>query len=199
MATAAPEAPEVNPLTAPTLNPAQLQVGTANGPGLWIAPAGTALPLDTKTAPATPWQILGYCSDDGPTVGQSTDSNDITPWQSRVPLRTVVTAKAITMQFVLWQLNEITLALYFDQDVPTVGVGGEVDLVVKSAGSQHLYAAMIDSKDGPNVLRVGFTRCSLSDAGDMQIQAGAAVPLDVTLSALDDGGNFAKVMYGPAT
>jgi hypothetical protein len=196
MASAAP--PEAELLTATTLNPAQVQIGTANGPGLWVAPAGTPLPLDCKTAFATPWQILGYCSDDGPTVGQSADSNEITPWQSIVPLRTIITKKTITLQFVLWQLNEVTLALYFDQDVPTPGAGGEVDLVVKSGAPQHLYAACLDSRDGNQALRIGFTRCSLSDAGDMQIQRGAAVPLDVTLSALDDAGNFAKVMYGPA-
>ena len=56
----------------------------------------------------------------------------------------------------------------------------------------------IDSADAERVLRLGFYRASLSDAGDMQIQRGAAVPLDCTLSALDDGGRLAKVLLGPA-
>ena len=32
----------------------------------------------------------------------------------------------------------------------------------------------------------------------MQISRGAVVPLDCTLSALDDGGKLAKVLLGPA-
>src|SRR5215831_16625025 len=135
---AAPAPPAAEPFVfAGSLNPAQVQVGTPNGAGIWIAPAATPAPLDCKTAYATPWQILGYTSDDGPTVGQSTDSTDIIPWQSAVPLRTLITSRSITLQFVLWQLNEQTLALYFDQDVPTPAAGGEIDLDVKSSPPQH--------------------------------------------------------------
>jgi hypothetical protein len=48
------------------------------------------------------------------------------------------------------------------------------------------------------VLRIGFTRASLSDAGDMQLQRGSAVPLDCTLTALDDAGELAHILLGPA-
>ena len=56
----------------------------------------------------------------------------------------------------------------------------------------------IDTRDGDTVFRLAFGRASLSDAGDMQITSGAAVPLDVTLSALDDGGLLGYVNLGPA-
>jgi hypothetical protein len=189
------EVPTVEPAVfAGSLNAGQVQTGAPNGPGIWIAPAGQAPPLDCKTAYATPWQILGYTSDDGPTVG-----TDLTPWQSQVPLRTIITSRKITLQFVLWQLNEQTLALYFDQDMPTPTAGGEIDLDVKSSPPQHPYAISIDSKDGNQAFRVTFSKATLSDAGDMQITRGAVVPLDCTLSALDVNGTLAKVQYGPAT
>lgn len=185
---------------APTINPDEVQVGTANGPGIWLAPAGTPLPDDTFTAFATPWSILGYLSDDGPTVGQSTDSNDITPWQSVVPLRSVITSRSVTLQFVLWQLNQLTLGLYFDADPPTPDAGtGAIDMEVRTDTPQHLYAVAIDSADADRVLRIGFTRASLSDAGDMQIQRGSAIPLDCTLTALDDAGVLCRVLLGPGT
>jgi hypothetical protein len=183
---------------APTLDPDEVQIGTANGPGIYLAPVGTALPADTETDFATPWAILGYLSDDGPTVGQNTDSNDITPWQSVVPLRTVITSRAITLQFVLWQINAQTVALYFDADPETPDADGSFSMDVRSDSPQHLYAVAIDSRDGDRVLRLGFPRSSLSAAGDMQIQRGAAVPLDVTLSALDNAGVLATVQVGAA-
>jgi hypothetical protein len=181
---------------APTLNPSEVQVGTSNGPGIYIAPAGTEPPDDTETEWGSPWRILGYLSDDGPTVGQSTDSEDITPWQSAVPLRSVITGRQITMQFVLWQLNPVTLALYFDNEEPTPGTDGSIDMELRSDAPQRLHAIGIDSADAERVFRISFTRASLTDAGDMQITRGAAVPLDCTLSALDDGGTLGRVQLG---
>jgi hypothetical protein len=182
-----------------TLNPSEVQVGTANGPGIYIAPAGTAPPADTDAVWPAPWRILGYLSDDGPTVGQSTDSEDITPWQSAVPLRSVITGRQITLQFILWQLNAVTLALYTDAEEPAVGTDGSIDMDLRSDAPQRLHAIGIDSADAERVFRISFRRASLSAAGDMQITRGAAVPLDCTLSALDDGGNLGKVQLGPRT
>jgi hypothetical protein len=186
-------------MTTPTvgeLDPSEVQIGTANGPGIYIAPAGTEMPATAADDWEPPWSILGYLSDDGPTVAQSTDSEDITPWQSIVPIRSVITSRGVTLQFVMWQLNERTLALYFDADPPTGDTGGDLDMEIRTDTPQHIYAVGIDSRDAEQVFRVGFFRASLTDAGDMQIQRGAAVPLDVTLSALDDGGRLARVYLG---
>lgn len=186
-------------MTTPTyaLDPDEVQVGTANGPGIWLAPAGTPLPADTTAPFATPWSILGYLSADGPTVGQSVNTNEITPWQSIVPLRTVITSRAVTLKFVLWQLNAQTLSLYFDADPPTPAADGSLDMEVRSDSPQHLYAVAIDAADNERVLRVGFGRASLSNAADVPIKRGEAVPLEVTLSALDNSGVLCNVQLGP--
>jgi hypothetical protein len=182
------------------LNPAQLQVGTANQAGMYVAPVGTAPPADTKTPWATPWLILGYMSADGPKLGQTTDTNEIIPWQSMVPLRTVITKRALTMQFVMWQLNDQTLAMYFDTPPPTPSVtDGSLNFDVRTDTPQQLYAIGVDSLDVNQALRIIFPRASLSAAGDMAIKRGEAVPLDVTLSALDSSGVLAHVLLGPGS
>jgi hypothetical protein len=185
------------PAWAATLNPSEVQVGTANGPGIYIAPAGTDPPDDTEDDWEDPWRILGYLSDDGPTVGQATDSEDITPWQSVVPLRSVITGRQITLQFVLWQLNALTLGLYFDAPEPTTAADGSIDMELRTDAPQRIHAIGIDSADAERTFRIAFSRASLSAAGDMQLTRGAAVPLDVTLSALDDGGILGYVKLGP--
>jgi hypothetical protein len=180
------------------LNPDEVQVGTPNGPGLLIAPVGTDPPDNTTEAWGTDWEVLGYLSDDGPTIGQSTDSEDLTPWQSVAPIRSVITGRAVTLQFVLWQLNEATLALYFDTDRQAPSADGSISMDIRTDQAGHLYAVGIDSRDGDRVLRIVFPRSSLTDAGDMAISRGATVPLDCTLSALETNGVLAKVMLGPA-
>jgi hypothetical protein len=178
------------------LDPAEVQIGTSNGPGIYLAPPGTPGPTDTEEEWPAAWRVLGYLSDDGPTIGQSTDTEDITPWQSVVPIRSIITSRAVTLQFVLWQLNRETLALYFDSPAVANG-GGSFAMDVRTDSPQQLYAAGIDSADADRVLRIVFPRCSLTDAGDMQIQRGAAIPLDCTLSALEDNGVLAHIMIGP--
>jgi hypothetical protein len=181
----------------PTLNPSEVQVGTANGPGIWVAPPGTEPPDSTDEEYEDPWRILGYLSDDGPTVGSSTDTEDITPWQSVVPIRSVITGRSITLQFVLWQLNAVTLGLYFDAEEPVPEADGAIDMELRTDAPQRLHAISIDSADAERVFRITFGRASLNAAGDMQITRGAAVPLDCTLAALDDGGRLGRVQLGP--
>ena len=184
-------------MTETAIDPSEVQVGAPNGPGVYIAPAGTEPPETTADEWESPWRILGYLSSDGPTVGQSLDSNDIQPWQSTVPIRTVITARGITLQFTMIQLNPLTMAVYFDVDEPDADEDGNVAFEIRTDQPQHLYAIGIDSADAERVFRLAFGRASLSDAGDMALTRGEAVPLDVTLSALDDAGRLAYVRLGP--
>jgi hypothetical protein len=183
-------------MTTPLLDPTEVQVGTSNGPGIYIAPEGTAAPADTLTAWATPWASLGYLDSAGPVVGQKTTSNSLTPWQSVAPIRSVITGRELTMQFVMWQLNAQTLALYFDTDVPTP-TGGALKMEVRTDDQPHVYAIGIDSQDGDQVFRVAFTRATLTTTNDMKITRGEAVPLDVTLTAMDDSGVLGTILLGP--
>jgi len=163
---------------------------------LYVAPVGTAAPADTVVAWASPWAILGYISDDGPTVGQNTSKQDIVPWQTRTPIRSVVTERQVTLHYILWQLNQNTLAMYFDTDVPTPAADQSLSFDVRSDSPQHLYAIGVDTKDQRG-MRIIFPKASLSDAGDMKITKGSAVPLEVTLSALDVSGVLAHILLGP--
>jgi len=182
--------------TPPVLDPTEVQIGNANGPGVYVAPAGTAGPADVAAAWPSAWTSLGYLSDDGPTISTNTDSQDFTPWQSTSPIRSVITGKQLTVEMIFWQLNARTLSMYFDTDVPTAATSGLISMQIRTDAPQHLYAIGIDSADVGRALRIIFPRASLSDAGDMQIQRGAAVPLDCTLSALDYGGVLAEVLLG---
>lgn len=189
--------PEVEPLVSTySLDTTQVVVGTPNAAGLYLAVAGTAGPTDTVTAWPAAWSILGYASDAGPVIGQNTNKQDIIPWQSMSPIRSVITSREITLQMVLWQLNQQTLSLYFNAASGTLATG-TLTMPVKSADAGKLYAVGLDIKDGTNILRISATRAQLTAAGNMAITRGAAVPLDCTLSMLDDNGTICTVVYGP--
>ena len=179
----------------PVLSPKEVQIGTSNGNGLYVAPAGTAMPISATSPFASPWALLGYIADDGVTVGQSLTKQDILPWQSRVPIRSVVTEKLITMHFIMWQVNPQTIALYFDQPQPVPVADGSFEMDIITGQPQNILAVAVDSLD-QRVMRVGFSRASLTAAGDMKIAKGAAVPMEVTLTALDNAGVMGHVSVG---
>jgi hypothetical protein len=190
------------------LDPEEVILGVANGPGIYAAKAGTKLPTAPATPPggsnvsvdfADPWRLIGYLSDDGPTVGTSVTSEDITPWQSITPIRSVRTEFGITMQFVMWQAANVdNLAMYFDQEPATPATSGEFRMEMRTDEPTHEYAIAINARDGDTIFRIGFDRATLTDNGDMQIQRSAPIPLDVTLSALDTNGRIGDIDVGPA-
>ena len=183
---------------ATALDPDEVQVGTANGPGLYIAPPGTAPPATASDPWPDPWMILGYVDESGPTLAQNTTKNDIIPWQSRAPIRTVLTERGLTAHFICWQLNAVTLALFFDSD-PIVPTAGVIDFDVRTDEPQHFYAFGLDAADSERVLRITFPRATLSDSGDATLTKGTAVPLDCTLAALEDDGVLAHVTLSAPT
>jgi hypothetical protein len=139
---------------------------------------------------------LGYASDGGVTIGANTNSNDIQPWQSTAPIRSVITGRSLTMQFVLWQTNAVSMGLWFDTPPPT-GTGNTFSFDVRSDGGGVLYSVGVDIMDGAQVMRIVFPRAQLSSAGDVTIDRGDAIGWDCTLTALDNAGVLAHVLTGP--
>jgi hypothetical protein len=186
-----------------TLNPDAVMIGTAKGPGIWIAPTGTAAPTDCTTAPAAAWETLGYLSEDGVKFAVSTDSEKIMSWQSKSPLRQVITGRELNAEFTMMEVSAKQLALYFGNDekgadmVLTPAATGKPELLkmtVKTNAAAQNYAVMVDIHDTDNSMRIYFPRATLTDAGDIEITQAGVVGLPVTLSALDDNGTLAVIL-----
>jgi hypothetical protein len=180
-------------LPAPELNASNILLGLNHAAGVYIGPAGTALPTTLSASFAAPWQPIGYISDDGVTLSASTDSDSLTPWQSTSPVRTIITGKSIELQFVMWETSPLTMGLWFDV-TPPVGATGVLEFDVPSSAGGLLYAVALDVQDQATTFRIAFPRAQLSDTGDVTVSRGSAIGWDATLSALDDSGRLAEVM-----
>jgi hypothetical protein len=185
-------------MTTPVLDPTEVLIGLNNGPGIYIAPPGTAGPADLTSPWPAGWSQLGYLSDDGVKITSKTNSDTLTPWQSTAPIRKVITGKEMSMQFTLWQTNAQTLALYFDVPVPTV-TGGIIDFDVRTDSGGILYSLGLDILDQDVVTRITLPRGSLGDTGDVAVKRGEAMGWDCTLTALDENGVLAHILSGKAS
>lgn len=174
------------------LMPDNVLIGTAKGPGIFIAPVGTAAPVDGATALPAAWSTLGYLSEDGVSFGSSISSESITPWQSKSPVRTIITGRELSAEFTMLEFTAQNAAIYFDQPMP-VETDGEFAMQVRSDLPQQMYAICIDVQDSIATVRYHFPRASLSEAGDLEVTASGAMGLPVTLAALDDGGVLANI------
>ena len=174
-------------------------IGTANGPGIWMAPVGTTAPTDATTALGAEWSTLGYLSEDGVTLSQSTNSEDIYPWQGRSPVRTMITERNLSMEFSMFEFNEQNLQLYFGMEQNAQGTADAWSLNVVSNAPAQIYSFCIDVADLDVKVRYYIPRGSLSDAGDLEITDSGVMALPVTLKTLDSAGELMEIFYSKAT
>lgn len=185
-------------MTTPTLNSDNAIVGTANSVGIYMAPVGTAAPVDTTSAWGAGWETAGYIHEDGITLAIETESESLKAWQSKSPLRTVITGKELTVEFNMLEITPRTMGVFFDEDAPT-GSDDAFTMNVTSEGKAKNYAIGIDTRDGDNVLRYIFPKASLSENGEVTIAAAEFQGFPVTLKAMDHNGVLATVIRGPAS
>jgi hypothetical protein len=184
---------------ATTLQADDVLIGTANGPGIWMAPVGTSAPTDATTALAAEWSTLGYLSEDGVTLSQSTNSEDIYPWQGRSPVRTMITERNLSMEFSMFEFNEQNLQLYFGMEQASQGTDDSWSLNVVSNAPAQIYSFVIDVADLDVKVRYYIPRGSLSDAGDLEITDAGVMALPVTLKTLDSAGELMEIFYNKGT
>ena len=177
------------------LDPSKIVVGTAKGPGLYVAPVGTALPTDATTALAAGYEAVGYVAEDGqPTLGQSLSSEDVMAWQSLSALRKILTGKEVTLGFTLMETNPEAMGVYFGTEPPTVTDGAfSVDIMANELPPE--YVAVVDVADGDTSLRFVLNRATLSENGDTEFSRSAATGFPVTLTGLDDGSGKIGTLF----
>jgi hypothetical protein len=155
------------------------EVFIAGSGHVYVADVGTTAPTDTTTAWAGGWAELGFTTDDGVTITPGKEITDIPAWQSRYPVRRIVTAETFEAEFSLLQWNEDTLGLALQGgswvgDVFTPAAAGSVDE----------RALGIEAIDGDKIARIIIPRGMVTATGGIQMIKTGANPIPITFSAL---------------
>lgn len=149
---------------------------------VYLAPVGTAFP-DFGSTPAAPWVDMGFMTTDGVTLSAGRESTDIFAWQSRDPVRTVVTAEPKTAAFTMMQTSSAQLQLAFGGGTYT-----EADDVwtftPPAAGTVDERAMLIEFLDGTKTLWWKFPRVINKEAIEMKAVNDDAFTFPVTMSVL---------------
>jgi hypothetical protein len=161
---------------------------------VYVAPVGTAAPVDVLTAYSATWKELGYISEDGVGITPSVDVADIKAWQSLLPVKQSLTGMDLELTFDMIQVNQQTSALYFFGSawVTTVSLA---TMTISSSPSLDERALSIEWKDDANYInRLTVGRGLVTDRDQLVLKRSDAVAFGVTFHALDSNGTAAVLM-----
>ena len=123
-----------------TMDASQVTVGSAKSTGaIWVAPKGTSLPTDASTALGGTWKLLGFTSDAGVQISESSNSDEIRAWEGRTSVYNVQTEYTENISFMPIQCNADVAKLTWGDEwvvvdgdtgaIHTKHHGGELDPV----------------------------------------------------------------------
>ena len=159
------------------------EVFIAGSGHVYVADIGATEPTDTTTAWDGDWTELGFTTDDGVTITPGKEITDIPAWQSRYPVRRIVTAETFEVAFSLLQWNEDTLGLALQGGSWT----GDI-FTPAAAGSVDERALGIEATDGDKIARIIIPRGMVTATGGIQMIKTGANPIPITFSALGTEG-----------
>lgn len=89
-----------------TMNAQQVTVGAALATGaIWVAPQGTTLPTDATSEKAAEFTLLGFTSDAGVSISETSSNNAIRAWEARTEVYNVRTEYTEQVAFMPIQCN----------------------------------------------------------------------------------------------
>lgn len=163
---------------------------------VYVAPEGTALPVDLLTPPAA-WEDVGYISEDGVQFTFSREQEEVMAWQVSTPVRILVTNEPITVEFELEQFDRDTVALAF-RGGDFAGTVAPITYTPPDAGASDVRAMTIDAIDGAYSFRFTFPRMQISDDVAYALVRSDAVRLPLTFNVLASDTKWAIISDHPA-
>ena len=177
--------------------PTPLQSATTGA--VAVAPEGTAMPTDARTALTSAWDDSGYVSEDGLSVTITRSTTPIRDW-SKAAVRNLLTEFGGAIAVAFLQVDEFAAKRMFGEDNVTVTAAttttSEVIKISIGAELPPIEAWCFSMKDGDARIRVLVPRGQMTDVNQIDFKPDAGNIIGGTLTAYDDGtGNSIYFIY----
>ena len=105
----------------PNVDASRVTVGAALATGaVFVAPKGTAHPTDATTALASTYKCIGYTSDEGLSISESSNNDAKRAWEGLTEVYNVKTEYSEQISFTPIECNEQVAKLMWGDDAVTV-------------------------------------------------------------------------------
>lgn len=182
-----------------TLNAAEVGVGSAKATGaIFVAPAGTALPTDATTALANTYSLLGYTSDAGVSISESSSNTTIRAWENRAEVYNVRTEYTESISFTPIQCNEEVAKLIWGNSRVTVATGGK--LTIKHNGDTLTpVPIVIETVPRAGIVRRYCGTFQLTERGEVTLNGSQVDGRQLTFNAIADSTGVTMYEYQATT
>lgn len=170
-----------------TMDASQVTIGSAKSTGaIWVAPKGTSLPTDASTALSASWSLLGFTSDAGVNISESTSSDKISAWEGRTVVYNVQTEYTENISFTPIQCNADVAKLIWGDD--WVEVDGETGAIhVKHHGGElEPVEIVIETSPCIGIVKRFAGEAQLTERGEQTMNGTQVDGRQLTFSMMAD-------------
>lgn len=181
-----------------TMNTAEVGVGAALATGaIWVAPKNTTLPTDASTTLPATWKLLGFTSDAGVQISESSSNNAIRAWEGRVEVFTVRTEYTESISFMPIQCNAEVARLMWGSDMVVTSSG---KITAKHHGkSMEPVCVVVETVPRDGIVKRYTGTFQLVERGEQTLDGTQVDGRTLTFNAIADSAGVTMYEYTSTT
>ena len=181
-----------------SMDESQVTVGAAAATGaIWVAPKNTTLPTDATTTLASAWKLLGFTSDAGVQISESSNSNSIRAWEARTEVYNVRTEYTEQVSFTPIQCNADVAKLMWGDDAVTVS--GNNFSVKHHGKTLEPVCIVIETTPRDNIVKRYCGTFQLTERGTSTMDGTQVDGRQLTFNAIADNSGYTMYEYTAVT
>ena len=170
-----------------TMNTAQVGVGAAAATGaIWVAPQNTSLPTDATTTIGGSWTLLGFTSDAGVQISESSSNDAIRAWEGRTEVYNVRTEYTESIAFMPIQCNGDVAKLMWGSDMVTVDGGTGAIHAKHHGGTLEPVCIVIETTPRDTIVKRYCMTAQLTERGELTMDGTQVDGRTLTFNAIAD-------------
>lgn len=170
--------------------------------GVWVAPLGTTVPTDAKTALGAAFKCLGYVSDDGLENNNEMDVSQIKAWGGAIVYRSLTELNDnFGLALIESENIEVLKSVYGDSNVKEVTVGSgddehtEIEIDVVAEDPQEKVWVFELALRGGKIKRIVIADGAVTSREAIKYSDDEAIAYGITVSAYPDSNGCTHKEY----
>lgn len=177
-----------------TMDASQVTVGSAKSTGaIFVAPKGTSLPTDATTALGSAFSLLGFTSDAGVQISESSSSDSIRAWEGRLEVYNVRTEYTESVSFMPIQCNAEVAKLTWGDDKVVVDSQTGAITANHHGGTLEPVVIAIETTPREGIVKRYVGTFQLSERGEQTLDGTQVDGRQLTFNAIGDSNGITMV------
>ena len=179
----------------PNVDASRVTVGSALATGaIFVAPDGTALPTDATTALSSAWHCIGYTSDAGLSISESSNNDAKRAWEGLAEVLSTKTEYTEQMQFTPIECNQEVAELMWGAGAVTVDLSG--NLTVKHHGkTMEPVCMVVETVPRSGIVNRRTARVQLQERDTQTLNGSDLDGRQLTFDCLADSNGVTMTEY----